>query len=216
MMVLQHRSNHDVGVRISMTVMSERQREEPGGRLPAPGGLRLVQEFVNTNDIEAGTDALATPDALRVWLRTRGFLPRGVRASRTDVQNVLAFREAVRSLAAANSGARLDPRALRLLNDASGKLRIRFGTGSEAELQPDRSGLPGFQSHVASLIYNAMQDGSWSRMKVCRRDVCRWLFYDHSRNNSSTWCAMAVCGNRTKTRRYYQRRHGGSRSAAGS
>jgi predicted RNA-binding Zn ribbon-like protein len=128
----------------------------------------------------------------------------------------MAFREAVRAMAAANSGIPLDRAALRLLNDSSGKVRIRFDAGAEAQLEPDRSGVPGFVSHVASLIYNAMQDGSWSRMKVCRRDVCRWLFYDHSRNNSSTWCAMAVCGNRTKTRRYYRRRHGKPRSGAGS
>ncbi|HEX2088324.1 MAG TPA: ABATE domain-containing protein [Actinomycetota bacterium] len=188
--------------------MSRQESEEPGGRLPAPGGLRLVQEFVNTNDIEGGTDALATPDALQAWLRSRGLLPRGGRVSRPDVHRVVAFREAVRSLASANTGARIDPAALRLLNDTSAKVRIRFGPAGDARLDPDQGGVPGFLSHVSSLIHNAMLDGSWSRMKVCRRDVCQWLFYDHSRNNSSTWCAMAVCGNRAKTRRYYQRRHG--------
>ncbi len=188
--------------------MSHRKSEEPGGRLPAPDELRPVQEFVNTNDIEGGTDALASPDALRVWLRSRGWLPRGGRVSRTDVRDVIAYREAVRSLAAANTGAPVDRAALRLLNEGSGKMRVRFGPGRDARLEPEQSGVPGFLSHVSSLIHNAMLDGSWSRMKVCRRDVCQWLFYDHSRNNSSTWCAMAVCGNRTKTRGYYRRRHG--------
>ena len=38
---------------------------EPGGRAPAPAaGLHEVQDFVNTNDIEAGNDRLATPALL--------------------------------------------------------------------------------------------------------------------------------------------------------
>jgi predicted RNA-binding Zn ribbon-like protein len=32
------------------------------------------------------------------------------------------------------------------------------------------------------------------------------VFYDRSRNRGSHWCAMSVCGNRTKTRRYRARR----------
>ena len=47
---------------------------EPGEREPAPATLRLVQEFVNTNDIEGAQDALATPDLLHGWLVQRGLL----------------------------------------------------------------------------------------------------------------------------------------------
>jgi predicted RNA-binding Zn ribbon-like protein len=50
-----------------------------------------------------------------------------------------------------------------------------------------------------------MADGSWERLKGCPRDVCHWVFYDRSRNRSSTWCAMSVCGNRTNTRAYRRR-----------
>ncbi|MEP6468748.1 MAG: CGNR zinc finger domain-containing protein [Chloroflexota bacterium] len=51
---------------------------------------------------------------------------------------------------------------------------------------------------------------SWSRVKACRNDTCRWLFYDHSRNRSGTWCAMAICGSRMKSRAYRSRRRIGS------
>ena len=37
-------------------------------RAPAPGDLRLVQEFENTADLEQGTDQLRTPDDLATWL----------------------------------------------------------------------------------------------------------------------------------------------------
>lgn len=42
------------------------------------------------------------------------------------------------------------------------------------------------------------------RMKICGN--CGWLFLDHSKNRSRTWCDMAVCGNRVKANRHYQRK----------
>jgi len=41
------------------------------------------------------------------------------------------------------------------------------------------------------------------RVRICPN--CRWLFLDRSRNGSRLWCDMAVCGNRAKARRHYQR-----------
>jgi len=35
---------------------------------------------------------------------------------------------------------------------------------------------------------------------------CGWLFLDRTKNRSRRWCSMSDCGNREKTRRYYQRR----------
>jgi predicted RNA-binding Zn ribbon-like protein len=55
------------------------------------------------------------------------------------------------------------------------------------------------------IVYTAIADGTWPRLKACRRDVCGWLFYDRSRNHSAVWCRMAVCGNRTKTKAYRSR-----------
>lgn len=36
---------------------------------------------------------------------------------------------------------------------------------------------------------------------------CDWLFQDRSKNRTRRWCDMAVCGNRAKAARHYQRRH---------
>ena len=44
------------------------------------------------------------------------------------------------------------------------------------------------------------------RLKACRKESCGWVFYDHSRNRSSNWCSMTICGNRTKTTGYRRRR----------
>jgi predicted RNA-binding Zn ribbon-like protein len=71
---------------------------------------------------------------------------------------------------------------------------------------PQASGIDGALGRVFAVVYGAMVDGSWSRLKACRRDVCHWVYYDRSKNHSSTWCAMSVCGNRTKVRAYRRRR----------
>jgi predicted RNA-binding Zn ribbon-like protein len=52
--------------------------------------------------------------------------------------------------------------------------------------------------------------GAWERADDGR---CAWLFLDETRNHSRRWCSMAVCGNRMKARRHYQR-VGGRRSGS--
>jgi predicted RNA-binding Zn ribbon-like protein len=42
------------------------------------------------------------------------------------------------------------------------------------------------------------------RLKICGN--CGWLFIDRSKNRSRSWCDMAVCGNRVKANRHYQRK----------
>ena len=52
--------------------------------------------------------------------------------------------------------------------------------------------------------FEAQLTGDWSRMKGCRQ--CGYAFFDRSKNRSAAWCAMSICGNRTKNRAYYRRR----------
>ncbi len=109
---------------------------EPGGRAPAPGGLRLVQAFVNTVDLEDGPDLLATPDGLRQWLAEEN-LPGHDRPLReADLQQVVAVREALRSLAAANNGEPVDPATFALLNEvgADAGVAVRFDATADPQL----------------------------------------------------------------------------------
>jgi predicted RNA-binding Zn ribbon-like protein len=41
-------------------------------------------------------------------------------------------------------------------------------------------------------------------LKGCRQ--CGYAFFDRSKNRSAAWCAMSICGNRTKNRAYRRRR----------
>ena len=52
----------------------------------------------------------------------------------------------------------------------------------------------------------ALVVGAWPRLKACRETTCRWAFYDASKNRSSIWCSMAVCGSRAKARTYRRRK----------
>ena len=83
------------------------------------------------------------------------------------------------------------------------QLTIAF-EDDDSRLVPLDPGLDGALGQVVAIVYTSMADGSWQRMKACRR--CGWAYYDHSRNQSSAWCSMKYCGNRTKTRAY-RRRH---------
>jgi predicted RNA-binding Zn ribbon-like protein len=182
--------------------------EEPGRRDPAPHPLRLVQAFVNTRDIENGVEELTTPEALREALVRIGVLGADEPAlGDSDLRHSLEVREALRELLLANNRGDPAPAALATLERAarSGHVGIRFGEGG-AELVAEARGVDGALGRILAVIPIAVANGTWARLKACPRDVCHWVFYDRSRNRSSTWCSMSVCGNRTKTRRYRARR----------
>jgi len=176
-------------------------------REPAPGRLQLVQRFVNTVDYEHGREVLSEPSRLGRLLVELGLLDAGAAVGADDLRRALDVREALRSLALANNGHDVDAARLAVLEEAAaaGRLTVRFD-GPHAVLAPDAPGVRGALAELVAIVYTAMADGTWSRLKACDRDVCGWLFYDRSRNRSARWCQMAVCGNRTKTRAYRTRR----------
>jgi len=78
---------------------------------------------------------------------------------------------------------------------------------SPGPLQPtSKAGVGAFLERILGLVAASRIDGSWERMKTCANDRCRWLFYDHSRNRSRTWCTMDICGAEAKMRAYRRRR----------
>ena len=122
----------------------------------------------------------------------------------TDLKHALAVREAMRGLIAGNSGQRIYPVDLATLNEAAiaSRLRMRFGSGGKARLEPEAAGAVGAIGRLVATLYSAMQAEDWERLKLCDSDPCRWAFYDRSKNQSSRWCKMASCGNREKARRF--------------
>jgi predicted RNA-binding Zn ribbon-like protein len=184
------------------------RQEQPGGREPAPEPLALVQDFLNTFDLEGEVEELTGPDELRAWLTAHSLLDRSARVGDGDLERALAVRGGLRELAMANADLPVDEAAIRTLNLAldPALLQARFGPAGSWRLDPSASGVDGALARLAAVVIDAMHDGTWSRLKPCRNHDCRWLFYDHSTNRSGSWCTMAVCGNRLKARAY-RRRH---------
>jgi predicted RNA-binding Zn ribbon-like protein len=165
----------------------------------APEPLRLVQLFVNTADREHGREWLQTVDDLRRWLVERDLLqPQSARLGAAEVERARNVREALRGLIRGNATSEV-------LDQAAGdaRLTLRFEPGGTM-LVPGARGADGALGSILAVVYGAMQDGSWQRLKTCPR--CSWVFYDYSRNRSAAWCSMQLCGNRVKTRSYYRRR----------
>ena len=180
--------------------------KDPGDRAPAPGALRLVQRFVNTVDFENGIEELTDPWALEQALEEIG-VPVAVRLGDADLARALRVREALRALLLGNNGIAVERSTLQTLEHTArrGRLTVQFGADGQAELAAGASGLDGALGRIVGVVHTSMADGSWPRLKACPRHICRWVFYDRSKNRNSRWCAMSVCGNRIKTAKYRRR-----------
>ena len=201
----------------------------------APGQLELVRQFVNTRELDDGeeTEELETPERLSAWLAEHELLPRRVKLDQDDLRHAVRLREALRGMLLANNGAPLDPQTVETLNSAVAgtSVSVRFDEAGRPELAVACSGLDAAVARIAAIVYDAIVDGTWPRLKACAADDCQWAFYDRSknrsgtwerlkacaaedcqwafydtsRNRSRTWCSMEVCGNRAKTRAYRAR-----------
>jgi predicted RNA-binding Zn ribbon-like protein len=181
---------------------------QPAGRAPAPAPLDLVQDFVNTEIAVWAIDEIATPDALRDWLRGRGLLG----DTEVDAESFVrarALRDLLRDLAFHNTRARRSGDELRSAFTkiaADARFRLALDRGGVLRLEPAGDGVDRALAGLLSRVLEAQASGTWRRMKACPGPHCGWLFYDASRNASSTWCSMSICGNRTKTAAYRRRR----------
>jgi predicted RNA-binding Zn ribbon-like protein len=181
----------------------------------APGQLEHVRQFVNTLDVETGTDELDAPAKLESWLAERDLLGAPVQVGEGELRRAIELREALRALLLANNGATLVEQAIEALNRAISDttLSVRFDPEGTSALAVKGSGPGAAVAPIVAVVYEAMVNGTWSRLKACRADDCHWAFYDRSRNRSGTWCDMADCGNRAKARTYRDRRARDRRSS---
>ena len=174
----------------------------------APGRLEAVRRFVNSVDLEAGTEELGSPAELAAWLDEQELGPVGD-ATATDLERAIALREALRELLLAQHGDHVaDPAAAESIDAAArrARLEVRFAADGSASVVPAAAGVDAALGRLLTIVAGAQADGTWARMKACPWETCRWAFYDHSKNRSGVWCDMAVCGNRAKARAYRERR----------
>jgi len=177
-------------------------------RNEAPGELELVRRFVNTRDIEEGSDELESPESLLYWFAGMDLLNEdGATADEKDLERALALREGIRALLLANNGEEIETVSISELNRAASSvcLTVRFDDDGSPTLKPESPGVPAALGRILTAVVRATDEGTWGRLKVCTNDACQWAFYDHSKNRSGKWCTMEVCGNRMKARTFRQR-----------
>ena len=186
---------------------------EPGGRPKAPGRLETLQRFVNTynKDFPPAWDRLGTPAKARAWLLAKRLVAPPVRITYGDVARLRELREALRALVAANHGSAVPREALETLRreGARARLRVGFGPRGATELEPVGRGADAAIATVLDILHEAQITSAWPRLNACRQ--CGYAFFDRSKNRSAAWCAMSICGNRTKNRAYRRRRARGTR-----
>jgi predicted RNA-binding Zn ribbon-like protein len=169
----------------------------------APGRLDLLRRFINTLDLPDGPDRLATPGEASQWCRDEALPPV---ANQNECDRLRAFREALRDALFANNGEFDAAQAWRELEpfarDAQVSIAIEDCT---PVLRPSGTGAGATIAALLAIVYDAVSDGTWHRLRACRKSTCRFAYYDRSKNASRAWCSMTTCGNREKAQRRRQR-----------
>jgi predicted RNA-binding Zn ribbon-like protein len=138
-------------------------------------------------------DDLADPARARAWLASVGGA-----GTEAELQHVLEAREALQAVVRGGEPpAVLAP----LLEGASCVPALTDGQITWAlSVSPDRQ-----LAVRAVLTWDMLAKNSPGRLRPCANDECQLFLIDHSKAGTARWCSMAVCGNRMKARRHYQR-----------
>jgi predicted RNA-binding Zn ribbon-like protein len=194
--------------------MSEWSASHRYGLAPAPSGLGLVQDFLNTVGIhEYGPDLLGdtamaqawAADAVGAWSLLRGVDAKPPILHTADLPKLRALRDA---LTEALNGQRLN-------GQATGGVSASFALSDTGEVQliPAGTGWRWVASALWGEVLLSQQAGSWRRLKQCHRHGCDSTFYDRSKNNSGVWHNVKTCGNAENLRASRARRRDRERAA---
>lgn len=146
--------------------------------------VELVIAFLNTLDVEAGTDELSDADRWQRWCAGHGL------AAGADLDSARAVRDEIRASVTEGEA---------FTAGSQWPVRIVMRSGEPTLTSDDAVG------DVLSAAVRLAHTGYWNRIKICPAVDCGAAFYDRSRNRSRTWCAMRVCGNRQKARSWRER-----------
>lgn len=154
----------------------------------------FLLDLLNSTPVVDGLaqDLLAGQSAAE-WLRQRGGSGSNAEREQTTrarglLQNFVRGRAGIISLAPLLSGVRSVP-----VIDGDG---VAWTTEAPAARR---------LAVRAVLAWDDIRRTNPERLRPCANAECALFLIDHSKPNSARWCSMAVCGNRMKARRHYQR-----------
>ncbi|MFB2598699.1 CGNR zinc finger domain-containing protein [Herbiconiux sp. P17] len=177
--------------------------------VPAPGGVVLVQELVNSTGFRPALDddLLADVERATAWFET--FLPvwseetgRTAPAIELDDEGLEELR-ALRSelLAALN---RQDGAGA---NGVNGTVGIALAPDGSVRFSARQTSLAKWVRNTAILEAGLSQQiGTWPRLKMCANPPCIIAFYDRSKNRTAAWHDAKTCGNAVNLRASRARR----------
>ncbi|MFJ4850084.1 MULTISPECIES: CGNR zinc finger domain-containing protein [unclassified Streptomyces] len=181
---------------------------------PAPGGLFLVQELLNTapggrprNPDLLDTLASAQPwldGVMDAWAGASGRGRERVALIEGDLDELKRLRTRLRqALSAAGPEAAAGAGDALLAAEA---VTLRLAADATVTVEPRGDGARRVTSAVLAECLVAQTRGVWPRLKICRYGRCAVAFYDHSRNSSAVWHDARVCGNTVNLRASRERR----------
>jgi predicted RNA-binding Zn ribbon-like protein len=196
---------------------------EDQGTPAAPGELELLRSFLSLHEHPnvggTRTTLSPTPWSVAWWLVHNGLVDDD-RISEADADRALSLLEALRTKLEASIDPRERPtgdvppdeptlaRATETLDEVArgAGLELRFSPGRPSRFEPTSSGVDGALGRLLVIAHVSEITGTWSRLKECRDETCRSVFFDRSKNHSGRWCSMETCGNRNKARAWRERR----------
>ena len=191
--------------------------------LPAPAGLTLVQDLLNTIPADRfdKPDLLSTTELAAAWLATAASNWASATGAPTpvlpgvgdnDLSALRRLRDAVRVAVRTGWGSDEDPAPAPL----TGSLSLTLdGTGRVSTAPRGTTPAGWLRSAILAEVLEAQRADMWRRLKVCRNDQCAVAFYDRSRNNSGVWHDARMCGNAINLRASRDRRSGRDVTQAG-
>jgi predicted RNA-binding Zn ribbon-like protein len=140
----------------------------------------------------AQTDDLADVDAARAWLVDVGGL-----GTEAELLHLLQARTALQGIVRGQLPTSTLPVLLQGVTFAP---VVRDEITWTLHVEPARR-----LAVRAILAWDTIAKRNPGRLRPCANDECRLFLIDRSAANRARWCSMAVCGNRMKARRHYQR-----------
>src|SRR5437868_884568 len=189
-------------------------------KFKVPDALANLYDFANSLDVRhfrhhgaqhPQSDELAGPSELAAWMSQRGLLFTSARIMPAMLETALNLRTCVRDYLQRDPADRgKDRDAARSLNRVLKlfPLVVEARDDRAMVLRPARGDALAGLSAVVAELYDGSIDGTLDRLKMCASEECRRVFFDRSKPATRRWCMSSLCGNRTKTRAYRERRRG--------
>ena len=155
----------------------------------------LLLDLLNTTPTADGvsSDQLGDRTAARAWAETHGG-----RGSTKELHRVRDVRSALQGVV------RGDESPTVLAPYVEG-LRYRASATDEGLVWSLEASPHERLATRAVLAWDGLHSKTPGRLRPCANDECTLFLIDRSKANNARWCSMAVCGNRMKARRHYQR-----------